>query len=110
MTNVIRFGVSLEKELLKIFDNKIRKKGYTNRSEAIRDLIRKDLIVEKWKSGKNIAATITLVYSHHQRGLEHKLTHLQHDHFREIISTLHVHLDKKKLYGSADIARKKRKS
>ena len=91
---IVRFGVSMEKSLLKSFDELILRKGYTNRSEAVRDLIRDRLVEEEWRGGKKeMIGTITLVYNHHTRGLSDTLTDLQH-HFHElIISTMHLHLD-----------------
>jgi len=91
---IVRFGVSMEKSLLKSFDELILRKGYTNRSEAVRDLIRDRLVEEEWRGGeKEMIGTITLVYNHHTRGLSDTLTDLQH-HFHElIISTMHLHLD-----------------
>jgi len=91
---IVRFGVSMEKSLLKSFDELILRKGYTNRSEAVRDLIRDRLVEEEWRGGeKEMIGTITLVYNHHTRGLSDTLTDLQH-HFHDlIISTMHLHLD-----------------
>jgi len=89
-----RFGVSLDAGLLARFDRMIQRKGYTNRSEAIRDLIREGLVREQWDLGTAEAVgTLTLVYSHEVRELADKLTDLQHQHYRAIVSTLHVHLD-----------------
>ena len=94
MRGVTRFGVSLEKDLLKRFDRLIGRKGYANRSEAIRDLIRDSLVREQWERGADGAVgTITLVYNHDTRELADRLTDLQHAHYGSIISTLHVHLD-----------------
>jgi len=93
MSDVTRFGVSLSKELLGRFDSLIKEKGYLCRSEAIRDLIRENLIRREWLSGKEVAGAITLVYDHHKRGLAGTLTNVQHDHLKVIISTQHVHLD-----------------
>ncbi|MCP2502089.1 MAG: nickel-responsive transcriptional regulator NikR [Deltaproteobacteria bacterium] len=94
MAGVTRFGVSLDEKLLAKFDRLIGKKGYANRSEAIRDLIRESLVREQWKLGDTDAVgTLTLVYDHETRELEERLTELQHAHFRTIVSTLHVHLD-----------------
>ncbi|HJX73994.1 MAG TPA: nickel-responsive transcriptional regulator NikR [Candidatus Deferrimicrobiaceae bacterium] len=94
MPGVARFGVSLERELLERFDLLIGRKGYANRSEAIRDLIRDSLVRERWETGKGKAVgAITLVYNHDTRELADKLTDLQHAHFQSIVSTLHVHLD-----------------
>ncbi|MGZ8429179.1 MAG: nickel-responsive transcriptional regulator NikR [Candidatus Deferrimicrobiaceae bacterium] len=94
MPGVARFGVSLERELLERFDLLIGRKGYANRSEAIRDLIRDSLVRERWEAGADGAVgTITLVYNHDTRELADRLTDLQHAHYGSIISTLHVHLD-----------------
>ncbi len=89
-----RFGVSLEEELLERFDRLIQEKGYSNRSEAIRDLIRDALVQRAWEedSGECVG-TITLIYDHHLRELPERLTELQHQHVGRIISTMHVHLD-----------------
>ena len=91
---IVRFGVSMEKSLLKSFDELILRKGYTNRSEAVRDLIRDRLVEEEWRGGeKEMIGTVTLVYNHHTRGLLDTMIDLQH-HFHElIISTMHLHLD-----------------
>jgi len=89
-----RFGVSLDSALLSQFDRMIGRKGYTNRSEAIRDLIRESLVREQWELGTDEAVgTLTLVYNHEVRELADRLTDLQHAHFESIVSTLHVHLD-----------------
>ncbi|MBI4689014.1 MAG: nickel-responsive transcriptional regulator NikR [Nitrospirae bacterium] len=89
-----RFGISLEKALIERFDSLIRKKGYENRSEAIRDLIRDNLVKEEWEAGdEDTVGTITIVYSHHTRELADTLTDLQHKYHTSIISTMHVHLD-----------------
>ncbi len=94
MSGVMRFGVSLDESLLGKFDRVIARKGYTNRSEAIRDLIRDSLVREQWELGTEQAVgTITLVYSHDVPDLSDRLTDLQHAHYRSIISALHVHLD-----------------
>jgi len=94
MPGVTRFGVSLEETLLAQFDRMIARKGYANRSEAIRDLIREAFVREQWESGTGEAVgTITLVYNHDTRDLADRLTDLQHAHFGSIVSTLHIHLD-----------------
>ena len=93
MADLVRFGVSLEKELLNKFDRYIKAKNYPNRSEAFRDLIRQELITKEWKSGKEIAGAITLVYNHHKRELVNRLTDIQHDFQKIIISNQHIHLD-----------------
>ncbi len=94
MAGITRFGVSLDERLLAKFDRLNGKKGYSNRSEAIRDLIRDSLVREKWESGdEDAVGTLTLVYDHETRELEERLTELQHAHYKAIVSTLHVHLD-----------------
>jgi len=90
---LIRFGVSIDKELLRKFDALIRNKKYTNRSEAFRDLVRQELIREQWQGGRNIAGAITLIYNHHKRELVNKLMDIQHDFGEIIISSQHIHLD-----------------
>jgi CopG family nickel-responsive transcriptional regulator len=91
---VTRFGVSLEERLLEKFDRLIARKGYANRSEALRDLIRESLVRDRWEIGNaDAVGTLSLVYDHTTRELEDRLTELQHAHYRAIVSTLHVHLD-----------------
>lgn len=93
MSDIIRFGVSLEKELLEKFDRLIKEKKYPNRSEAIRDLIRENLVKREWIEGKEVAGAITLVFDHHKRELMNTLTDIQHDFHTLIISSQHIHLD-----------------
>lgn len=94
MPEVVRFGVSTDERLLDRFDALIAEKGYVNRSEAVRDLIRGALVEEQWAEGAEEAVgTVTLVYDHHSTDLSDKLTEHQHSHHQEIISTLHIHLD-----------------
>ncbi len=92
--DLYRFGVSMPVKLLEVFDQYIAKRHYTNRSEAIRDLIREKLVEEEWRESKEVViGTITYVYNHHKRDLTDKLIDIQHDHHESIISTQHVHLD-----------------
>jgi CopG family nickel-responsive transcriptional regulator len=94
MSGITRFGVSIDSQLIKKFDARIGRKGYATRSEAIRDMIRDSLVEQEWEShDRETVGTITIVYNHHTRELEHALTDLQHKSFHRIISTLHVHLD-----------------
>ncbi|MGE5248467.1 MAG: nickel-responsive transcriptional regulator NikR [Verrucomicrobiota bacterium] len=94
MAGVTRFGVSLNEGLLSKFDRLLRRKGYRNRSEAIRDLIRDSLVRDQWEEGDaDTVGTLTLVYDHGTRELEERLTELQHENYKAIISTLHIHLD-----------------
>ena len=91
---ITRFGVSIEPELLKKFDKIIKKEGYTNRSEAIRDLIRKNLIIEQNKNPNiETIGTLTMIYDHHTGSLTNKLLEIQHDHHNEILTTTHIHID-----------------
>jgi CopG family nickel-responsive transcriptional regulator len=93
MTDLVRFGVSMDTELLAAFDALIRRKGYANRSEAIRDLVRDVLIKTEWESDDGpTAAALCLVYDHHVPDLTERLTRIQHDSGELIVSTLHVHL------------------
>jgi len=93
MSGLIRFGISLDGELSKKFDERIKRKAYTNRSEAIRDLIRQDLVQQEWLQGSEVAGAITLIYDHHKREVLNKITDIQHDFQQAIISSQHVHLD-----------------
>jgi CopG family nickel-responsive transcriptional regulator len=94
MSQVERIGVSLEKELLTKFDKLIVKQGYQSRSEAIRDLVRRQLSDEQVGDPKAKAvAAVILVYDHHSTKLMEKLTGLQHSHLLQTISAMHIHLD-----------------
>jgi len=91
---VARFGVSLSKPLLKELDLMIRKKGYRNRSLAISDMVRDQLVEYNQElADGEVACTVTLVYNHHKRTVQERLTDFQHEHLETIISSLHVHLD-----------------
>ena len=94
MSKLTRIGVAIDADLLEKFDELIELRGYPNRSEAFRDLIRNELVEESWKSPESeVVGSVTLVYNHHVRQLNDKLLDLQHDHHDSILSTLHVHLD-----------------
>ena len=91
---VIRFTVSVPQGLVKQLDRMTREKGYDNRSLAVADMIRDQLVEHHQNYGnRDIAGTITLVYDHHKQHVQAALTDIQHDHHDVIISTLHVHLD-----------------
>ncbi len=91
---ITRFGVSIEPDLLKNFDQLIQKEGYSNRSEAIRDLIRRNLITNETKNpDEEIIGTLTIIYDHHVGSLTDRLLNLQHDHTKEILVTTHVHIN-----------------
>ncbi len=92
-----RIGVSLEDELLAKFDRLIAEKGYENRSEAIRDLIRDALVQRSWSvdagAREDRVAVVTLVYDHDSSSLAQKLAHIQHENHQAVVSALHVHMD-----------------
>ena len=91
---VLRFGVSMVPELLDKFDRLIKAKGYTNRSEAVRDLVRDHMVENEWEEAKGeVVGTVTLVYSHHVHDLSDKLNDIQHNYCKTVISTTHIHLD-----------------
>jgi CopG family nickel-responsive transcriptional regulator len=92
-SELVRFGVSIDGDLLGRFDKQIERKGYTNRSEAIRDLIRDNLVSEEWAEDAETVGTITVVYDHHTPDLNRRMTHIQHSFTGEIKSVLHIHMD-----------------
>jgi CopG family nickel-responsive transcriptional regulator len=94
MPDLVRFGVSLEQDLLIKFDKCIKEEDYPNRSEAIRDLIREHLVKREWMKGdREVGGAIILVYDHHRRELVNRLTDIQHDFHKLILSSQHIHLD-----------------
>ncbi|MEA2004780.1 MAG: nickel-responsive transcriptional regulator NikR [Acidobacteriota bacterium] len=94
MDKISRFGVSVETELLKRFDELIEKAGYPTRSEAIRDLIRERLVEEEWKNPeKETIGILGLVYDHEIRELTENLNRIQHQYINTIVSSTHIHLD-----------------
>ncbi|MBM3775047.1 MAG: nickel-responsive transcriptional regulator NikR [Acidobacteria bacterium] len=94
MSELSRIGVAIDSDLLQKFDELIAQRGYSNRSEAFRDLVRDELVQKTWEApDSQVVATVTLVYDHHTRMLNEKLTDLQHEHHHSILSTLHIHLD-----------------
>ncbi len=94
MGQTIRFGVSLDSELLEKFDKLCAERCYQTRSEAIRDLIRKDLVQKEWEDlNQEVTGTLTLIYNHHHSDLAQKLTDLQHHFLDVIIASMHVHID-----------------
>lgn len=94
MGDTTRFGISIDSDLLDSFDRLIARKGYQNRSEAIRDLLRAAIVDEKTDAGQEeMVGTVTMVYNHHVRDLADKLTEHQHQHHHQVVSALHVHLD-----------------
>ena len=93
MPKLVRFSVSLDDRLLSEFERLIERRHYTNRSEALRDLIRDTLVEQEWDQDKETVGTITFVYDHHVRDLTRKLTHIQHNFQGNILAGMHVHLD-----------------
>jgi CopG family nickel-responsive transcriptional regulator len=94
MGDLVRFGVSIDRLLLEKFDSLITGKGYGNRSEALRDLVRDSLVAAEIELGnREMVGVITIVYSHDIREISDNLTDLQHHYYRNIISTTHIHLD-----------------
>ena len=93
MADLTRTGVSLEEDLLKQFDKVIAKRGYKNRSEAIRDLIRESLVSEAIDQNKQVIATLSMIYDHHKPDLSKKLNALQHHSHDNVLAATHVHLD-----------------
>jgi len=94
MEKIVRFGVSIEPDLLEKFDQISKTKGYSNRSEAIRDMIRERLVLEHVKNPTaDVIGTLTMVYDHHAGPLTDRLLEIQHDHYQEILTTTHIHID-----------------
>ena len=93
MAGVVRFSVSVEEDLIRTFDQLCEERGWSNRSEAIRDAIRRQLIQREWEAGDRVSGVITLLYNHHQPGLSDRLTEIQHHALDVVISTTHVHVD-----------------
>ena len=93
MTDLARFSISIEKQLLDRLEGMVRKHKYSNRSEFVRDLLRERLVEEEWNANEEVVGTITLVYDHETRELSKKLTRLQHHHHDLVLASTHVHLD-----------------
>ncbi len=94
MPELARIGVAIGDDLLQQFDKLIAKRGYANRSEAFRDLVRNELVNELAVSaGAEVCGSITLIYDHHARALLDKLSDLQHRYYATVLSSIHVHLD-----------------
>lgn len=93
ISNVIRFGVSMEQETLNILDKYVLENNYSNRSQAIRSLVTKIELENKWNSNQLVGGSITLSYDHHKRELLEKITKVQHDYYHLILCSQHIHLD-----------------
>lgn len=94
MAKLIRASVAMDVEMMERFDELVKEGGYESRSEAIQDLIRQRLGEESWvRAGDDALATVTMVYDHHERGVSQRVRDMGHDHFEEMQSSLHIHLD-----------------
>ncbi len=93
MTELVRFGVSVDKPLLDLFDRHLQRKHYATRSEALRDMIRQELSLQAMDEDAEVAGAVTYLFDHHRRTLLNRITDLQHDHQELILSTQHIHLD-----------------
>lgn len=93
MSKLARISISLDEDLLKQFDRMVVEDGYPTRSEAVKDLIHQRLVKQEWQKGHAVAGVFSMVYDHHKRSFLGKLTDIQHDFERIIVSSLHVHLD-----------------
>ena len=94
MSDLVRFGVAMERALLAEFDRRIASRGYENRSEALRDLVRADLTRAAWEGGAVVAATLTLVYSPQVRDLVLRVVDVEREFSACVLSTMHVLLDR----------------
>ena len=92
MSELVRLSLSLEKPLYDRLEKMVSRSGYTNRSEFVRDMIRRQIVEQEWDANAEVLGTITLIYDHHQRRLGEKLTDLQHEHHKAVLVTTHVHL------------------
>ena len=95
MSELKRFGISMDAELLRSFDELITGKGYDNRSEAIRDLVRKEIMDAKLQEEKgDIVGIVSFIYDHERRGTVERLLDMQHHHAKDSFN-IHLHLDEK---------------
>lgn len=92
--SIVRFGVSLEENLLEALDQYASENHFTNRSQAIRHLINNNIVTNKWQCNNLVAGSITLVFDHHKRGILKKMTDIQHEYHDRILSSQHFHLEK----------------
>jgi CopG family nickel-responsive transcriptional regulator len=90
---VIRFGVSLEKHIMDALDNYVDENKFPNRSQAIRNLIEKNIVEKKWKCNNEVAGAIVILYDHHKRDITNRANSIQHEFHNHVLSSQHVHLD-----------------
>ncbi len=94
MEKIVRFSTTIAPKLLERFDGILEERGYANRSEGIRDLVRNFIVASEWETEEGEAVgSLTLLYDHDVRGVSDKLVELQHTHHANILSSMHVHLD-----------------
>jgi len=91
--SVIRFGVSLDQETMQQLDSYVTANNFPNRSQAVRNLIEKYAVEQKWQCDNQVAGAIVIVYDHHKRNIDNEINEVQHEHHHLILSTQHVHLD-----------------
>ncbi|KAA6338863.1 hypothetical protein EZS27_011561 [termite gut metagenome] len=92
--SVSRFGVSLENELLEALDNYVMENNFPNRSQAIRQLIERNIVEKKWQCNNIVAGAVILVYDYHKSDLVNRITDVQHDYFEEILAVQHFYFSK----------------
>ena len=95
MSDLVRLSLSIEKPLFERLEQLVRDSGYSNRSEFMRDLVRRELVGRQWERDDEVVGTITLLYDHGVRELSKKLTHLQHHRHEAVLAATHVHLDRR---------------
>lgn len=95
MEKIVRYGISMEQELVEKFNGYMKRKGYNNRSEAIRDLIRDALVRDEWEGGEaESIGTVSIIYDHEARDLSKKLTSNQHQNIGNVVASMHIHVDR----------------
>jgi len=93
MSDLVRVSVSIERGLFQRLEQLVKDRGYSNRSEYVRDLIRQELVEREWDQDAEVVGTISLVFDHEVRDLGHRLVHAQHHHLDAVVATTHIHLD-----------------
>lgn len=93
MSNVVRFGVSLEPDVLKSLDEFKERKRFPNRSQAIRFIIEESLVKESWQKNQDVCGVLVIIYDHHRRDFMNKFISIQHDYQDVILASQHVHID-----------------